>query len=598
MVREFFFTLFTAFFMNKIFHLFFLIPFSTFAEHLNHECGIALVRLLKPLKYFIQKYDDPEWGLKKICMLMEKQRNRGQDGVGLALFKLNMDPRDEFLKRVRSAKENALEDLFSKLVKPSEMDEFLTIREMKLKNPFLGEIYLGHLRYGTFAGNGVKYCQPFVKKHEIQEKNFILAGNFNLTNVNELISHFNLKHHKSDTKVILDLICKSLDEKAELEEALKVITNFDGGFVFSGILGNGDSFILRDPNGIRPAFFYSDEEVFAASSEKAALMSTFNVPAESVFQVTPGTIMIIKKNGEILKLPFDTNQPIRQCAFERIYFSRATDPEIYAQRKMLGKNLAKRILEEVENDLENTLFSYVPNTSEIAFLGLIEEIRNITGKFTRTEKIINKDQLLRTFITRDESRIKLVNHIYDFTRDIIKPTDMLVVIDDSIVRGTTLRESIIRELINLNPKKIIIVSSAPMITYPDGYGIDMSQIGKLVAFNAAVALLKENNSEDLIEKVAQECITNTHINNIEKIYSGFTQKELENKIAKLITPDDITWKGKISVIYQTIEGLHASMPNFTGDWYFTGNYPTLGGYKVLNKSFLNWYSGATSTRAY
>ncbi|MCL4361339.1 amidophosphoribosyltransferase [Candidatus Dependentiae bacterium] len=591
--------------MNQIlkFLSLYFFSFSIFAEHINHECGIALVRLLKPLNHYVEKYDDPEWGLKKVCMLMEKQRNRGQDGVGLAFLKLDMPAGTLFFKRIRSAKENALEDLFNKLVKKSTNQNCFSTEEIKIKNLFAAEIYLGHLRYGTFAGNGIGYCQPFVRKHNEAEKNFALAGNFNLTNIEELKTKFNLKNENTaDTQIIIDLICNAIDENENLElsQILKnIVINFDGGFVFSGILGNGDIFILRDPYGIRPAFFYKDEEVFAASSEKSALMSTFNADQNDIFALKPGHIIIVKKNGQIEEHNFVNNQfPVRQCTFERIYFSRASDPQIYHQRKMLGKNLASRVIEAINSDIQNTVFTYVPNTSEIAFLGLVEEIRKLTNQNVRTEKIITKDQLLRTFITRDESRIKLVNHIYDFTKDLIKPTDALVVVDDSIVRGTTLRESIIKELINLNPKKIIIVSSAPMIMYPDCYGIDMSQIGKLIAFNAAIALLKENNKEELIDKIAQNCNEDCKINNIEQIYKLFSQQDLENKISQMLTPKNINWAGTVQVIFQTIEGLHNAMPEYKGDWYFTGQYPTNGGYKVVNKSFLNWYNGASNLRAY
>ncbi len=595
-------------------------------EHLQHECGIAVVRLLKPLSYFQIIYNDDAWGLHKACLLLEKQRNRGQDGAGLAIIK--EPPSLTAITQYRSTASNALEDLFR------QINEELAYKKLA------GILYLGHTRYGTYGAQGLSFTQPIVRRHNAPAQTFALCGNFNMTNITQLNEYLATwatidKSSPSDTKVIRDLLAYYLDAIG-VNDALPLITaleraamHWDGGYVFALATGSGDLLIVRDPAGIRPCFIYQDSDVIAAASERVALMSTFNADIQTIHQLPPGQALLVTADGHISYHQIVPALPTAQCSFERIYFSRGNDPDIYQERKDLGKNLATRVLQSIEYDIEHSIFTFIPNTSEIAFIGLVEEIKrlitleNITklskkimhsevthddlhsvAPSIRIEKIINKDQLLRTFITQETNRLHLIANIYDVTHNVVTPHTRLVVLDDSIVRGATLRESIIKQLIMLNPKEIIIVSSAPPILYPDCYGIDMSQIGKLIGFQAAIAIVKEQQREKLIYEIAQLCkqqeslSSSALVNYVAHLYQNISQEELEEKIAELVSPSDTVWNGKITIIYQTIDGLHRAIPEHTGDWYFTGKYPTPGGYHVLNTSFLQWYCKLPDQRAY
>ena len=632
------------------------------SQDLQHECGLALIRLFKPLHYYREKYHDPAWGTHQLCLLMEKQRNRGQDSVGFSAMQYDMPPGHSFMKRYRSSKKNALEHLFAHInQKISEVEHIAQdVDDLTLKEycPFIGEVYLGHLRYATHGGNNKKFSQPYQYKNGIPAKSLMLAGNFNMTNSPEImkciISYGLAPSNNADTHLLIHQMSYWLDKAYEhaLDEALKTASSqtdasaiasknidiawairqaatcWDGGYVLSGILGNGDAFICRDPAGIRPGYYYIDEEIFAAASERSALMNTFNLVPEQVHEIPRAHIIIIKKNGTIETHQFTDEITERQCVFERFYFSRPCDPDIYQERKALGINLANRLFQELNNDLSTTVFSYIPNTSEISFHGLIEELNQVAIKHrynhliqsgvkeltnqdiltildskTRVEKMIFKDQVIRTFIANDAIRADLVSKVYDVTRGVMTEHDTLVALDDSIVRGTTLRHSIIKRLIELNPGKIIIVSAVPIILYPDCYGIDMSQIGRLIGFQAAIALTKERGNQQLIDNIYDECLSlqednsTTMYNPIKRLYDQFSQQELENKIAELIYPHDSSWNKELRVIYQTIDGLHQAIPHHTGDWHFTGNYPTPGGYKVLINSYINWYTAKTG-RAY
>lgn len=608
-------------------------------ENIGHECGLALIRLRKPLHYYEQVYGDAAWGARKLCILIEEQRNRGQDGAGIAVMKFDMPPGELYLRRIRNAEPNAIDQLLttfsSQLPTSSGITNAMTDKALKRTYEFLGEIYLGHVRYGTHSGNNLRCCQPFICKNSVASKNFALAGNFNMTNSRELCQQLVdlglMPTSESDTQVILELISYCLKqehitlapefdyhkgkERADLIakeiNMANVLRNacqsWDGGYVFAGILGNGDAFICRDPAGIRPGYFYCNEEVFAAASERTALMNAFTIKPNQIEEIKPGHVVVIKRDGLCTQQPFTACLPIRQCSFERIYFSKATDPSIYEERKKLGKNVATRVLAALGQDIENAIFSYVPNSGETAFLGLIEELNKI--RFTqqlppvRIEKLLHKNQRLRTFITNDHERNNLVSRLYTVTHDVVQSTNTLVVIDDSIVRGTTLRESIIKELANLNPKRIIFISSAPPVLYPDCYGIDMSQIGKFIAFQAAIKLLKKSGQESLLEEIKNNCLAqqnvshHTIINHLQELYSLWTLEELSAEIAQLVRPVGLSWNGDIQIIYQSIEGLQSAMPDYTGDWYFTGNYPTSGGYQVLNTSYLQWCQGSQA-RAY
>jgi len=632
------------------------------SDRLTHECGLAFVRLRKPLHYYQETYGDAAWGLRKTYLLMQKQYNRGQDGAGLGVVKFDMPAGDQFLLRIRSDKHNAIERIFDVITEDTEeLREAITPEtEMDAKRScrFLGEVYLGHLRYGTHSGNSMAMCHPFVRKSNVASRNIALAGNFNMTNSSELFQ--NLVAYgldpvgDNDTQVILEKIGYFLNDEHErlikkhenlegrelavtiskeldLGRMLKKAAQYwDGGYVFASLVGNGDAFICRDPAGIRPAFMYINDEVVACASERGALANVFNVEPDEIQQVEPGHIVVIKRDGTIEDTEFTTPLELRQCSFERIYFSRGNDPLIYNQRKRLGANLAPRIMKVLGDDIDRSFFSYIPNTAETCFLGLLEAmggaLRSIEadviwgkiqdGSVTRedlsklnqtrvqAELIAHKDQRLRTFITHDAARRDLVTHIYDITRGLIGKEDTLVVMDDSIVRGTTLRESIITSLSQLKPKRIVIVSSAPPIMYPDCYGIDMSQIGKFIAFEAAVALTRDAGNDAVLDEIATICKEQEQLpvvqmeNQVKVLYGQFSLKEISCKIAELVRPPDLNWNGQLDVIYQDVEGLHAAMPAYTGDWYFTGNYPTPGGNAVVNRAYLNWHCGDDSTRAY
>jgi amidophosphoribosyltransferase len=610
-------------------------------EVVPHECGIALIYLRKPLSYFIEKYKDPAWGLRKLYLLMEKQRNRGQDGAGLAVVKFDMPPGEPFMRRTRACNANAIEHIFDQVT--NDLPQYPYIDSgadsiyLKQKSAFLGEVYLGHLRYATYASNTVRACQPYVRRNNVLQKTLALAGNFNMANTKELFAHITrcgfTPTSETDTQIILDLLAYHLDKCYETEGSHDInladmlhnaCRHWDGGYVFAGIIGNGNAFVCRDPAGIRPGFMYCTDEVVAIASERVALSTVFNTAISEIQPLQPGHVTIINKNGTIFTEQFVQTLPLRQCTFERIYFSRGNDPDIYKERKALGKNLAMRVLDALNNNIADAVFSYIPNTSEPAFLGLIEEINRLvqeqkvqllekkmrehTAQVSdfqtlqqqlRIEKIAHKDQLVRSFITQDKKRLNLVTHLYGVTKDIVKPTDTLVVIDDSIVRGTTLKKSIIHQLARLNPAHIIIVSSAPPVLYPDCYGIDMSQIDKFIAFQAMHAITVERGNQEIFDTIAKQCRQNSDqpTNELADAYAQISLQELEHKIAQLVLPKKINWYGKLTVIYQTVDGLRDAMPEHTGDWYFSGNYPTLGGYNVLRQSYLNWYHGC-DTRAY
>jgi amidophosphoribosyltransferase len=637
------------------------------SDVINHHCGLAFLRLRQPLSYFSSRYGDPAWGLRRLYLLMEKQHNRGQDGAGVAVIKFDMPPGAEYLKRVRSEKHNAIERVFDLVMKDvntfSEQEvERLNDSQLKRRGDYLGDVYLGHLRYGTHSGNVQANCHPYLRRNNTASRNLALAGNFNMTNSRELFEQlldFGLSPTgDSDTQVVLERIGYCLDREHEYLHATmgpesflgldgrelareisreldlvrilnKASEFWDGGYVFVGLFGNGDAFVCRDPAGIRPAFYYIDEEVVAAASERTALAHVFDVDPERIEPLAAAHALVVKRDGRIDHRPFTDALPPRSCTFERIYFSRGSDPAIYEERKALGHNLAPRVLASLGDDLEHAVFSYIPNTAEAAFVGLTEEIDRLTrsrrveelwrrvqqgdakradlerllnGRL-RTEKVAYKDQRLRTFITHDAARRDLVLHIYDITRGVVQPEDTLVVLDDSIVRGTTLRESIITMLSRLNPRRIIIVSSAPPIMYPDCYGIDMSQLGRFIAFEAAVALLHDRGEQHVLEEVEQRCRAQEKtepakmVNHVTAIYERFSLEEISNKVAQLVRPRDLDWGGDVEIIYQSVDGLRASIPDHTGVWYFTGDYPTPGGYRVLNTSYLDWRKGHTG-RAY
>ena len=637
------------------------------SDTINHYCGLAFVRLRQPLSYYCQRYRDPAWGLRKLYLLMEKQHNRGQDGAGVAVVKLDMPPGAEYIRRVRSDKHNALERIFDSVmedvstVSESELDD-LTDGMLKRRCGFLGEVYAGHLRYGTHSGRDLSNCHPFLRTNNVASRNLALAGNFNMTNSRELFEQL-LEYGlnptgDSDTQVILERLGYCLDREheylisamgpesfaglqgkalaSEISKEIdlvrilgKAAENWDGGYVFIGLIGNGDAFVCRDPSGIRPAYYYMDDEVVAAASERSALASVFDVDPDLVEAIAPAHVLVVKSDGRIDHVQFTHPLPERSCTFERIYFSRGSDPDIYEERKALGRTLAPRVLEALDGDLEHAVFSYIPNTAEAAYLGLVEEVdrlsrcrrvdelesmidrgnvsradlERILNSRPRTEKVAHKDQRLRTFITHDAARRDLVAHIYDITRGVLGPDDTLVIVDDSIVRGTTLRESIITMLSRLNPRRIIIVSSSPPIMYPDCYGIDMSQFGRFIAFQAAVALVKDRGDEALFEQVEQQCReqdgpgADRATNPVAAIYERFTLDEISAKVAELVHPPDLAWNGAIEIIYQSVEGLRAAIPDHAGVWYFTGEYPTPGGYRVLRRSYLNWRA-AIDDRAY
>ena len=608
------------------------------SDEIKHECGLAYIRLRKPFSYYLQKRGSVTYGLNKLYLLMEKQHNRGQDGAGLATLKLNIEAGNPYLYRQRSNAAQPIADLFYKIgLEVQELEKFQPdIAKhpglMKGHLPFMGEILLGHLRYGTQGKNDVEFCHPFIKKDLVPGKNIALAGNFNLVNTDELFQHIGFDpgpfEKQSDLAAMMEVIHHFLVKEETINPNAPNIVNvlkqaaplFDGGFTIGGLIGNGYSFIIRDANGIRPAYYYIDGEVIVAASERAAIRTTFNVGENEVLELMPGNALIVNDNGDYTIEQIIEPKERRACSFERIYFSRGSDEKIYRERIALGNHLSKIVLDRIEKDLKNTIFSYIPNTAEVAFYGLIkgmeqylnkikverilswgkevdsERLEEMVNRKIRQEKIAIKDVKLRTFITQDANRNEMVQHVYDITYGTVKKDqDTLVVIDDSIVRGTTLRESIIRMLSRLSPKKIIVVSSAPQIRYPDCYGIDMSKMGDFIAFKAAIALLDERGMNNVIDDTYQkikalEASGTLHTENaVRQLYKPFTPEEISDKIAQLITPSNVNIP--VEVIYQTIEDLHECCPTNTGDWYFTGNYPTPGGNKVCNKAFANYVEG-------
>ena len=630
------------------------------SEQIKHECGIALIRLLKPYQYYIDKYGTPMYGLNKLYLLMEKQHNRGQDGAGVATIKFDVPPGTRYISRYRSTAPTAIKDIFGKIndkfveANKKYPDKISDAKWVKKHVAFSGELLLGHLRYGTYGANSVENCHPFLRQNNWITRNLVVAGNFNLTNVDELfdqlielgqhpkekadtvtvmekIGHFldrevdhlfgNYKSKGHSNEQITDLIASNLNIQKILSDAGK---KWDGGYTMAGMFGHGDAFVLRDPNGIRPAYWYADEEVVVVTSERPQIQTAFNVPIEKIHELTPGCALIIKKNGEYEEKQVRTPKEKKSCSFERIYFSRGNDKDIYEERKSLGNQLTTAVLNAVDYDMKNTVFSFIPNTAEVAFHGLVNglhtylnavkkekilALKKIDGSMLaeilnmepRIEKIALKDAKLRTFISSDSSRDEMVSHIYDTTYGVIQTTDNLVMIDDSIVRGTTLKQSILKILDRLHPKKIIIVSSAPQIRYPDCYGIDMAKLGDFVAFQAAVELLKEQKKEYMLTEIydkakAQDLLPAEQVINVVKgIYKPFTAEEISLKISKLLTPVGIN--AGVEIIYQTIEGLHNACPGHKGDWYFTGDYPTPGGNKVVNRAFI-YYMEGKNFRAY
>ncbi|MBL7900683.1 MAG: class II glutamine amidotransferase [Bacteroidia bacterium] len=632
------------------------------SDIIHHECGVTLIRLLKPIEYYKNKYGSARYGLHKLYQIMEKMINRGQDGAGVATIKFDAEPGTTYLDRLRSVENKATQDIFHKinnhfLTASKKHPEAYKSGEWQKKNiPFLGELMIGHLRYGTFGKNGVQSCHPFTRKNNWMSRNLVVAGNFNLTNVDELFTHLlELGQHpivKADTITVMEkighfldkendklfkkfkeqndknyeiskLIQKHLDVASILRESSK---KWDGGYAMCGMIGHGDAFVLRDPNGIRPAYYYKDEEIIVVASERPVIQTVMNVAFEDVKEVTPGHALIIKKDGSFSEEEIIAPEKKLACSFERIYFSRANDAVIYQERLALGRHLTENVLKAVNHDFENTVFGFIPNTAETAFNGLVEGLRDqlnqwkvkniaalpagsgedkilkILERKARVHKVILKDAKQRTFITSDESRDVLVNLVYDITYGTIKPgQDNLVVLDDSIVRGTTLKQSILRILDRLGPKKIVVVSSAPQIRYPDCYGIDMAVLNKFVAFEAAISLLKEQGKEayiqDIYKRTKEELLKpkEEQVNLVKEIYAPFTAVEISDRIAQLIRPKDL--KAELQIIYQSIEDLHASCTENAGDWYFSGNYPTPGGNKVSNQSFVNYMEGVTA-RAY
>ncbi len=631
------------------------------SDALKHECGIAQIRLLKPLEFYKKKYGSAFYGVNKMYLLMEKQHNRGQDGAGFASVKLDTKPGERYISRVRSIAQQPIQDIFAQinerinkeLTEHPEYQEDVALQKSNI--PYIGEVFLGHVRYGTFGKNSVESVHPFLRQNNWQNRNLILAGNFNMTNVKELFANLvELGQHPkeyTDTITIMEKIGHFLDDavskiykklkkegykKSECSPLIaerlnvakilkKAAKNWDGGYAMAGLLGHGDSFVLRDPAGIRPAFYYKDDEIVVVASERPVIQTVFNVEFDDVKELDPGHAIITKKSGEVSIKKILEPLERKSCSFERIYFSRGSDAEIYQERKMLGRLLMPEVLRAIGNDTANSVFSYIPNTAETSFYGMIETVEEHlnerktkailsgNGKLSkkqvveileerpRIEKIAIKDVKLRTFITEDSSRDDLVAHVYDVTYGVIKPTDNLVIIDDSIVRGTTLKKSIIKMMDRLHPKKIVVVSSAPQIRYPDCYGIDMANLETLIAFNAALALLKENDKYNLVEDVykrckAQENLKDKDVSNfVKEIYDQFTPEQISVKISELLTDSSVN--AEVEIIFQPVANLHKACPNHLGDWYFTGNYPTAGGNRVVNRAFINFYEG-NKERAY
>lgn len=631
------------------------------SDAIKHECGIALLRLKKPLEFYKEKYGSAFYGVQKMYLLMEKQHNRGQDGAGFASIKLDVQPGERYISRVRSNDAQPIQDVYAQInerineemaAHPEYADN---VALQKANIPYIGELFLGHVRYGTFGKNNIESVHPFLRQNNWMHRNLIVAGNFNMTNVKELFNSLvelgqhpkemadtvtvmeKIGHFLDDEVTDLYLECKNnglskreaspvIAEKLDIAKILKRASRgWDGGYAMAGLLGHGDAFVLRDPAGIRPVYFYEDDEIVVVASERPVIQTVFNVPFEKVEELLPGNALIIKKNNTVSVQEINTPTIKKSCSFERIYFSRGSDAEIYQERKHLGKLILPAVLEAIENDTDNAVFSYIPNTAETSFYGMVEaandflnqrknqfilnnrktltkeKLEEILSVKIRTEKVAIKDAKLRTFITEDSSRDDLVAHVYDVTYGVIKPTDNLVIIDDSIVRGTTLKMSILKMMDRLHPKRIVVVSSAPQIRYPDCYGIDMAKLEGLIAFQATMALLKERNLYHIVDEVyikckAQENLADAEVVNfVTEIYAPFTDTEISNKIAELLITDNLN--AEVKIIFQTIDNLHKACPNNLGDWYFTGDYPTPGGNRVVNRAYMNFYEGKNA-RAY
>ena len=623
------------------------------SDAIKHECGIALLRLKKPLQFYLDKYGTAFYGVNKMHLLMEKQHNRGQDGAGIANIKFDMEPGQRYISRTRSIAKSPIQDIFDQIngrfqqIQNENPENLKNIDYLKKHVGFTGELFLGHLRYGTFGRNSIESCHPFLRQNNWITRNLVIAGNFNLTNVDELFDVLvNVGQHpkeKSDTVTVLEKIGHFLDaENDELFQQYKKLgfdnlevynrisenlnlvkilqkasEDWDGGYAMAGLLGHGDAFVLRDPSGIRPAYWYEDDEICIVASERPVIQTAFNLKVENIKELKPGFALIIKKNGTVTEELINKPLPPKKCSFERIYFSRGSDSSIYNERKALGRLIVDKVLKAIDNDFDNSVFSFIPNTAEVSFYGLIkgleeflneekikqiialgdkpssEDVSKIIKQRARIEKIAIKDAKLRTFITQDDSRDDLVAHVYDITYGSVRPLkDNLIIIDDSIVRGTTLKQSILRILDRLEPKKIVVVSSAPQIRYPDCYGIDMAKMGDFIAFEAAIQLLVDTKRENIIQDVYKQCLSQVNLpkeqvrNYVKEIYAPFTDEEISVKIAQLLTP--ISMKSKVEIIYQSVENLHIACPDNLGDWYFTGDYPTPGGNKVVNKAFINW----------
>ncbi|MDV3310771.1 MAG: amidophosphoribosyltransferase [Cyclobacteriaceae bacterium] len=625
-------------------------------DQIYHECGIALIRLRKPLSYYLHKYG-PTFAVNKMYILMEKQHNRGQDGAGIANIKLDLEPGYRYISRYRSVKSQPIADLFRKISKKyrkalkKNPERAADEKWLKQNVAFTGELWLGHLRYGTHGLNSIENVHPFLRQNNWRSRNLVMAGNFNMTNVDDLFDILvNLGQHpkeKVDTVTVMEKIGHFLDEEVQgifekykdafsnqeisdfieneinLERVLRrACKDFDGGYTMAGLIGSGSAFVVRDPNGIRPAYYYSDDEVVVVASEKPAIKAAFNVEYSQIAEIQPGNALIISRSGEFSQHQILPSAEKRSCSFERIYFSRGNDPDIYRERKMLGKLLVPQVLRAINFDIKNTVFSYIPNTAESAFYGMMNEIENylikrqkeiiIEGKPSvdsledilsfrpRIEKIVLKDVKMRTFITGEEHRDELVSHVYDTTYEVVrKGIDTLVVIDDSIVRGTTLEKSILRMLDRIGPKKIVVVSSAPQIRFPDCYGIDMSRMADFVAFRAMIALIKERGLDYLLGEVYEQCLLSRNSSNpqnhVKVLYDQFTYEEVSAKIAEIVRPADM--KAELEIVFQTVDGLHKACPNHLGDWYFTGDYPTPGGVRVVNRAYVNFMEGKL-VRAY
>ncbi len=623
-------------------------------EQIKHECGVAMIRLLKPLRHYYEKYGAYTYGLNKLYLLMEKQHNRGQEAAGIGCVKLNVEPGSEYINRERALGAGAIQEIFDKV--NHEIDAAMHTSDTIEDVPYVGELYMGHLRYSTTGKSGMSYVHPFLRRNNWRSRNLLLCGNFNMTNVDQIfdavVSQGQHPRIYSDTFMILEQLGHALDCEHDrlYREYKNTVTNgndlarkiednlcidnilrnqanlWDGGFVICGMTGSGDMFALRDSKGIRPAFYYHDDEIVVVASERPVIQTVLNVSVDDVKELTPGSALIVNKKGDLAIDEILGQSDNQRCSFERIYFSRGSDKDIYAERKALGENVVPDLLNAIDNDLDNTVFSFIPNTAEVAFYGMMEGLEHrlsqqkaekikaldpkaadydsqlaaILNRRLRQEKVAIKDIKLRTFIAEGTSRNDLAAHVYDVTYGVVRPTDNLVVIDDSIVRGTTLKQSIIRMLDRLNPKKIVIVSSSPQVRFPDCYGIDMSRMGEFIAFKAAIELLKDRGMQKVIDETYAECLRQLKRpmsemeNAVKRIYAPFTDKEISKKMAEMITPKGT--KAEVKIVYQTIDGMHKSIPTCPGDWYFSGNYPTPGGNRLVDQAFINFYEGNTERR--